>query len=101
MTKQEQRIKDAWIATGKEVTWNSEGWARFGAKQTEFSDEFEEKNWLGYYFYRPKSLSTVEIIEALEDFRIWQEDKPQYDLYPQSDILKAAIEKAILILEAQ
>lgn len=57
MTKQEQRIKDAWIGTGKQVTWNSEGWARFGSKQDDFSDDFEEKQWLGYYFYRPKSLS--------------------------------------------
>lgn len=44
-------------------------------------------------------MTTKEVIEALVDFRIWQEDKPQYDLYPQSDILKEALELTIKKLE--
>lgn len=45
-------------------------------------------------------MTTNEIITELEDFRIWQEDKPQYDLYPQSDRLKIALELAIKKLES-
>lgn len=44
-------------------------------------------------------MTLPEAITALEDFRIFQEEKPQYDLYPQSDNLKEAIEIAINILE--
>jgi len=46
-------------------------------------------------------MNTNEIITELEDFRIWQEEKPQYDLYPQSDRLKIALELAIKKLEIQ
>jgi len=42
---------------------NSDGYVRFGSKisneylQLSTHSDFEEKEWLGYYFLRPKSLT--------------------------------------------
>lgn len=45
---------------------NSEGYVRFGSKgNSEYIElntnvDFEEKEWIGYYFLRPKSLAGIE-----------------------------------------
>jgi len=43
-------------------------------------------------------MTLLEAITSLEDFSIFQEEKPKYDLYPQSDNLKEAIKIAINLL---
>jgi len=89
MTPSEEKIKSAWVALGKEATWNTEGWARFGSKQnSEFSEGLEEKQWLGYYFYRPKSLSKIE-----EHWNNWEENETLRQEFKDKTSLKLWAEK--------
>lgn len=66
MTK-EEKIAEAWIESQLHIKsqgvphYNSDGWAKYGGKQnSEWFKTLEEKQWLGYYFYRPKSLKGIE-----------------------------------------
>jgi len=66
MTKQE-KIQEAWVEMQSHIEsegvpkYNDDGWAKYGRKQeSEWFKLFEEKEWLGYLFYRPKSLQGIE-----------------------------------------
>lgn len=63
----EEKIKEAWINVQSHIHsegvphYNEDGWARYGSKQKSvWFETLEEKQWLGYFFYRPKSLSGIE-----------------------------------------
>jgi len=68
MSEAKQRaIQEAWIleqlhASSEGVpNYNSDGWAKYGSKQnSSYFNQLEEKQWLGYFFYRPKSLEGIE-----------------------------------------
>jgi len=68
MTKQE-KIQEAW--TIEQLHGKSEGvpryfengWAKYGSgskRNSNYFKQLEEKQWLGYWFYRPKSLHGIE-----------------------------------------
>lgn len=66
MTK-EEKIQEAWIEMQSHIesegipNYNEDGWAKYGGKQkSEYFKTLEEKQWLGYFFYRPKSLQGIE-----------------------------------------
>lgn len=66
MTK-EEKIHQAWIDVQDHIQsegvpfYDSDGWAKYGSKQnSDFFKTLEEKEWLGYFFYRPKSLQGIE-----------------------------------------
>jgi hypothetical protein len=70
MTK-EEKIKEEWIAAQLHINsegvprYNEDGWAKYGSKQnSEYFLLLEEKQWLGYFFYRPKSLKGIEKINS-------------------------------------
>lgn len=66
MTK-EEKIQEAWSEVQSHINsegvpnYNDDGWAKYGSKQkSEYFKALEEKQWLGYFFYRPKSLEGIE-----------------------------------------
>lgn len=72
MTK-EDIIQNAWTEIQSHInaegvpSYNEDGWAKYGGKQkSEYFKTLEEKQWLGYFFYRPKSL------EGIEDNNGWE-----------------------------
>jgi hypothetical protein len=80
MTKQET-IQGAWIIEqlhGESEgipNYNEDGWAKYSSKQNSiYFKQLEEKEWLGYFFYRPKSL------EGIEDNNGWIKIKSEDDL---------------------
>jgi len=71
MKTQEKKQKAIELAYGSlyekyKQSINSDGYVRFGGKSSEeyleliSNDNFEEKEWIGYSFLRPKSLSGIE-----------------------------------------
>jgi hypothetical protein len=79
-------IQKAWIETQSHINsegvpnYNDDGWAKYGGKQkSEYFKTLDEKEWLGYWFYRPKSL------DGIEDNNGWIEIDSKDDL-PKEDI---------------
>lgn len=66
MTK-EEKIQEAWVIEQLHEesegvpNYNEDGWAKYGRKQnSNYFKQLEEKEWLGYWFYRPTSLDGIE-----------------------------------------
>lgn len=63
-TKKQEAVRLAWglLFEKHKEDINEDGYLRFGFRFLELSQNelFEEKQWLGYFFYRPKSLTGLE-----------------------------------------
>lgn len=83
-TKKQEAIRLAWglLFEKYKESINEDGYAKFGSTwgldfyELKNNSDFEMKEWLGYYFFRPKSLSGIEdnngwiSIESEEDLKL-------------------------------
>jgi hypothetical protein len=92
MTK-EEIIHAAWLETNPDInpqgfpSYNDEGWAKYVRKQeSEWFKSLDEKEWLGYWFYRPESLRGIEKnngwvkMNSRDDFPKFPERFAKFDL---------------------
>ena len=99
MTKHE-KIQEAWIEMQSHIEsegvpkYNEEGWAKYGGLQkSEYFKTMEHKEWLGYHFYRPKSL------EGIENNNGWKKLENREDLPKESGQYLTRRSNGIIISE--